>query len=338
MSTTTTLFGSAEAQAARALVGGTTLGDTRNDLLKQILVATANRTGGSGGAAWGSITGTLSAQTDLQNALDAKVPLTSFTGGGILATGGFTLTVPATGTAALLGTANVFSTNGAASTPPITLSGTWFTGGSGTTTKPQLLVEPAGTTSTAWSTGGTGIGINAPSGFAGRLFDFKINNSSQIYYENSTFLIGNGIGLNIGGYLIANSANFRFGSGVYFGVSSSSDASALADIAWYRDAAGVFSCRNPATLASATSLRMYGTFTDASNYVRLALNTTSTTMGIACETLGTGADNIDLTLTPAGTGLVAISNAASTDAALVSTHSARIKFNGTEYKVLLATP
>ena len=73
MSTTTTLFGSAEAQAARTLVGGTTLGDTRNELLKQILVATANRTGGSGGAAWGSITGTLSAQTDLQTALDAKL-------------------------------------------------------------------------------------------------------------------------------------------------------------------------------------------------------------------------------------------------------------------------
>lgn len=46
MSTTTTLFGSAEAQAARTLIGGTALGDTRNELLKQILVATANRTGG----------------------------------------------------------------------------------------------------------------------------------------------------------------------------------------------------------------------------------------------------------------------------------------------------
>lgn len=46
MSTTTTYFGAAEAQAARDLVGGTAIGDLRNDLLKQILVAIANRTGG----------------------------------------------------------------------------------------------------------------------------------------------------------------------------------------------------------------------------------------------------------------------------------------------------
>lgn len=37
------------------------------------------------------------------------VPTSQVTGGGILATGGFTLTVPATGTAALLGTANTFT-------------------------------------------------------------------------------------------------------------------------------------------------------------------------------------------------------------------------------------
>lgn len=39
---------------------------------------TAKSTGG-GGASWGSITGTLSNQTDLQNALDAKVPYTGAT-------------------------------------------------------------------------------------------------------------------------------------------------------------------------------------------------------------------------------------------------------------------
>ena len=43
---TTYPYGSAEAQAARTLVGGNTLGDTRNELLKQILVAVANKTGG----------------------------------------------------------------------------------------------------------------------------------------------------------------------------------------------------------------------------------------------------------------------------------------------------
>jgi hypothetical protein len=37
--TTTTLFGSDEAQAARDLIGGTAIGELRNELLKQILVA-----------------------------------------------------------------------------------------------------------------------------------------------------------------------------------------------------------------------------------------------------------------------------------------------------------
>ena len=43
-------------------------------LLQQLVVALGNVTGGGGGgnAVWGDITGTLSNQTDLQNALDVK--------------------------------------------------------------------------------------------------------------------------------------------------------------------------------------------------------------------------------------------------------------------------
>jgi hypothetical protein len=52
---------------------------------------------GGGGGTWGSIIGTLSAQTDLQNALDGKVPLT-FSGNTTIATGGFDLRLQGTGT------------------------------------------------------------------------------------------------------------------------------------------------------------------------------------------------------------------------------------------------
>jgi hypothetical protein len=62
----------------------------------------------------------------------------------------------------------------AASTSSLLLAGTWFTGGSTTTTKPQLLVEPTGTTSTGWSPNGTGIGVNAASGFTGNLLDLQV--------------------------------------------------------------------------------------------------------------------------------------------------------------------
>lgn len=71
--------------------------------------------------------------------------------------------------------AQVISANGAASTPALSLTGTIFTGGSATTTKPQLLIEPTGTTSTNWNTAGTMLGCNAPSGFAGSLLNLQRN-------------------------------------------------------------------------------------------------------------------------------------------------------------------
>jgi hypothetical protein len=56
--------------------------------------------------------------------------------------------------------------------------------------------------------------------------------------------------------------------------------------------------------------RVYGTYTDASNYVRAALNSTSTAVTLAAETAGTGADDIPLNLTAAGTGTVKVNSVA----------------------------
>lgn len=77
------------------------------------------------------------------------------------------------------------SAAGAASTPAALFAGSWYTGGSGTTTKPQLLIEPTGTTSTAWSTGGTGLGVNAASGFSGNLIDAQVAGSSKFMVDAS---------------------------------------------------------------------------------------------------------------------------------------------------------
>lgn len=67
----------------------------------------------------------------------------------------------------------------AASKPMLLLSGTWFDSGSATTTKPQLLVEPNGTTSTGWSTSGTGLGVNSYNGFTGNLIDLQVGASRK---------------------------------------------------------------------------------------------------------------------------------------------------------------
>lgn len=96
--------------------------------------------------------------------------------------------------------AQIVSVAGAASAPPVKLTGAWYTGGTSTTTKPQLLVEPAGTTSTGWSTSGTGIGVNAASGFAGNLADYQVGGVRYGYVDN------------LGGVWVGNSAQASVGS------------------------------------------------------------------------------------------------------------------------------
>lgn len=71
------------------------------------------------------------------------------------------------------------SVNGALSAPGLSGTGTWITGGSASTTKPYWLIEPAGATSANWSTSGTGLGINAPSGFTGNPFDVQLNGAAR---------------------------------------------------------------------------------------------------------------------------------------------------------------
>jgi len=103
-------------------------------------------------------------------------------------------------------------TNGAASTAAEKLDGTWYTsGGTATTTKPQLLIEPAGTVSTGWNTSGTGLGINAPSGFAGNLIDAQVNGSDVFYVSPSVFGLGVSGGFGIG---LAGSGSISGGWGI----------------------------------------------------------------------------------------------------------------------------
>lgn len=111
----------------------------------------------------------------------------------------------------LNGLVNVIGGN-TASNPGLKVSGGWYSGGSATTTKPQLLVEPNSTTSTAWSTLGTGIGINAATGFTGRLFDFQINAVSKaVLLANGNLLIGSttdgGQKLQVSGDIVINGIN-----------------------------------------------------------------------------------------------------------------------------------
>jgi hypothetical protein len=75
--------------------------------------------------------------------------------------------------------AHIFAVNAVANTPALKFTGTPFLGDA-TTSKPLLLLEPTGTTSTGWSTAGTLLGVNAASGFAGNLIDAQLNGVSKL--------------------------------------------------------------------------------------------------------------------------------------------------------------
>lgn len=100
----------------------------------------------------------------------------------------FSATLPDnTGTVAELNLAQTFtaaqtnSTAGAASTPALSLTGVIFTGGSGSTTTPQLLIQPSNATaSSVWSTTGTAFGINVHTGTA-NLIDAQLDGLSVFH-------------------------------------------------------------------------------------------------------------------------------------------------------------
>lgn len=73
------------------------------------------------------------------------------------------------------------------------------TTGTGSTAKPELLIEPTGTTSTGWNTSGTFLGINNPSGFTGRAISVHQNGVEKFYVTPS--------GSSINNYVYANSFN-----------------------------------------------------------------------------------------------------------------------------------
>lgn len=92
----------------------------------------------------------------------------------------------------------------------------------------------------------------------------------------------------------------RIASTGQFGWSINTNPTSAADIQLFRGGAGILEQRSGTT---AQTNQIYGTFTDASNYTRASLaDNGSGTVTLAAETAGTGADDVDIVLTPAGTG------------------------------------
>lgn len=83
------------------------------------------------------------------------------------------------------------SKNPPANFPVFWLNGALYaSGGTGTSTKPYAYLDQAysvgGTEPTTWSTSGTELGMNAPSGFAGNFLDFYVNGGASVFSINAS--------------------------------------------------------------------------------------------------------------------------------------------------------
>jgi hypothetical protein len=200
-----------------------------------------------------------------------------------------------------------------ASSPAKVFTGTWFTGGTSTTTKPHFLIEPSGATSTAWSTSGTGLGVNAASGFVGNLLDLQVNGTSQANVTSA------------GGLTLAGGLNVGVSSVIQFGTSrgriNSTGANALTfanngasqtiifDFALSNEP-GVIATGNTLAQRNGTNAQktnIYDTFTSSTDYHRVTIATARATL-----TNVSGASVTATGLIPAGAVVMGVTSKVTT--------------------------
>lgn len=237
---------------------------------------------GGGGGTWGSITGTLADQTDLNSALGAKLALA----GGTM-TGALTLS----GTI----TANT----------PILIQHTWNNSG---INFQGLDIDISNTLSGA-SSNLMRVQYGAAQVLkltkAGR-FELGVSGASAVFDGAGNAVIGSYLWLNGADLQLYETGRLTFspsGGGMY-GTPTS---------AIQLEGAGVLSQRHT---TNAQTLRVYGTYTNSSNYVRASLACSATAVTLTAERGGTGAANTSIVLTPDGTGVVAFNGATSSYPAL----------------------
>jgi hypothetical protein len=223
----------------------------------------------------------------------------------------------------------IAAANGAASTPPMALTGTWFTGGTATTTKPALLIEPTGTTSTAWSTNGTGLGVNAPSGFPGNLLDLQLNGVSRFSVASTGLVLGNsgvfrvtpdgfvtgarflGSGNDVGIYS-ANNPAFALGSNSNIFWERGTGIAGARDVGFFRFGSGIIGV-NDGGLSNSTILRdlallsasFYWTYASATSY-ELGKSSWKRSTSDAVVTGSVSNNSTTLTVTGVSSGALAV--------------------------------
>jgi hypothetical protein len=167
--------------------------------------------------------------------LQTSTPTTSGTGAGTLTT-----RVAITEASVTISLPEINSTNGAASISARKLSGTVFTGGTGTTTYPLDLIASSGVTMpTTWSTSGTMQGIVAPTGFAGNFAHYSVNGAAAVYTVSSAGIVTASRFVDSSGIMGIWSGTIRVGTACNFSFSSTTGYTGATDAGLARNAAGV---------------------------------------------------------------------------------------------------
>ena len=202
---------------------------------------------------------------------------------------------------------------------PFTLTQTWNAGGvtfngwklaitdtaSAAASRPlNILGGASATTELLYLTVAGRLYAGAPAYAVGSPHYSSVGNTDTGFSITATGVYYSINGASVAAIIDASGPEFLFGSTTAFGWGSGAADATTADVKIVRDAANTLAQRNG---ANAQTFNGYYSFTDASNYQRFALKTGATTVEFAAETAGTGADNIDVKLTPAGTGVVSVS-------------------------------
>jgi len=239
------------------------MSDTKISAMTAATVATASTVPVVQGGANKKVTmtGAGAAMIEAANTAAQQV-LLGIAGGGAIGLGGFTLTVPATGTAALLGVANTFTKQNnfasgviTTSQPAINISQTW--NGAGVPFK--AIFVNATITATDFNT-------NA-------LLELQRDSVTQLRIDHAGSMFWPQVGFSVD----TNNLKIQLSVNAYFSIND--------DVKLYRDAAGIVAWRNG---TSAQITRLYGTYTDASNYERLSFTTQAGAYSIKPEAAGTG--------------------------------------------------
>lgn len=180
--------------------------------------------------------------------------------------------------------------NGAASTSPFSLTGTLFTGGTGTTTQPFMAyLSPGASVVSTWNTNGTVFGINAPASYTGYYFDFHINGGpSKASLDSAGNLIVNSCSGCGSGNSAAPGFSTQYANAAATAFTSASGINSLAN--------GVDSTTSPTVQTVAESERVCGPSpsNDATCYGAKARPTIQSTTASGTGTTLTLASAIDL--------------------------------------------